>query len=64
MKTQNYLNPNFDESYTRDWREYINEDLQSIWNTFTDEQKLVIANNAQYLLEEALSMDYPGEYDD
>lgn len=30
-----------------DWRNYINEDLQAIWHTFTPEQRRVIAESAQ-----------------
>lgn len=30
-----------------DWRNYIHENLRGIWHTFTLEQKMAIANNAQ-----------------
>ena len=30
-----------------DWRNYISDDLRSLWDTFTVAQKLAIARNAE-----------------
>ena len=32
-----------------DWRNHVTARVQSIWNTFTDEQKLALADWAEYL---------------
>lgn len=41
------LDPKWDQvGWVHDWRNYINDGLRAIWDTFTDEQKLAIAKNA------------------
>jgi hypothetical protein len=35
-----------------DWRNYVFEPLQKIWGTFTIEQRLVIADNAQEIADQ------------
>ena len=32
-----------------DWRNYVGDELEAIWSTFTPVQKLAIARNAQRL---------------
>jgi hypothetical protein len=32
-----------------DWRDFITEELQAMWETFTPAQKMAIASNAQWL---------------
>lgn len=49
-KYGDYLNPVWAEGgRVQNWRNYINEQLREIWHTFTDEQKRVIAWNAEEL---------------
>ena len=44
----NYKNPEWDKAQkVHDWRNYISEKLCEMWDTFTDEQKLAIAENAE-----------------
>lgn len=43
-----YANPNWSKAErVHEWKNYISEPLESIWMSFTDEQKAVIADNAQ-----------------
>ena len=43
-----YRSPNWDVfTKTHNWRNYISEELRSMWESFTDEQKAAIATNAQ-----------------
>ena len=42
-----YLNPEWDKKdKVHNWRNYISNDLIKIWDTFSPEQKMVIASNA------------------
>ena len=44
------LNPEWENTTkVHDWRNYINDDLRNIWETFTDKQKEIIAKNADEL---------------
>lgn len=50
MNADDYLNPKWDEAgKVHDWRNYINETLRFMWSTFTDQQKKMIALNADEL---------------
>jgi hypothetical protein len=41
------INPNWNErDDVHNWRNYISDRLRAIWHTFTDEQKVAIADNA------------------
>jgi hypothetical protein len=43
----NYLSPDWKAAgKVHDWRNYISDELKAIWDTFTDEQKRLIASNA------------------
>ena len=43
----NYLNPDWKAAeMVHDWRNYISDELIAIWDTFTDEQKRLIAKSA------------------
>ena len=47
FKSSNFKTPNWgQEDRVHNWRNYISEDMQKIWDTFTDEQKEKIAENA------------------
>lgn len=44
------VNPAWDEPWeVHNWRNYINEELREMWETFTPEQKLAIARMAEQL---------------
>lgn len=50
MDPQEFLDPVWEEgSRVHNWRNYIGEDLQEIWQSFTYTQKLKIAENAQMI---------------
>ncbi len=48
------LNPDWEEfsqipfyvARPHEWKNYISKELQAIWDTFTDEQKQILADNA------------------
>lgn len=43
-----YLNPDWGQSdWVHNWRNYVSEDLQQIWGTFTPLQKIKIARSCQ-----------------
>lgn len=43
-----YQNPDWtQQNRVHNWRNYIIERLQAMWDTFTDEQKAAIAESAQ-----------------
>lgn len=43
-----FVSPDWnDKRRCHDWRNYISEELREIWETFTLEQKRIIARNAQ-----------------
>lgn len=44
-----YLSPDWTPptKYVHDWRRYISEPLEAAWQTFTPEQRLMLAENAQ-----------------
>lgn len=43
-----YLNPDWENtSRVHDWRNYISEEMQQIWDTFSEEQKRVIYENTE-----------------
>lgn len=43
-----FANPQWDKAEKcHDWKNYINEGLQQIWNSFNAAQQMVIATNAQ-----------------
>lgn len=45
-----YMNPNWENTkWVHDWKNYISDQMQSIWDTFTDEQKVAISINAQHM---------------
>lgn len=47
MITDDFINPDWQNTRrVHDWRNYINDKLRAIWHTFTDDQKQVIAENA------------------
>jgi hypothetical protein len=47
MSPEEYLHPKWnDGGCVHNWKTYIKDDLRAIWETFTDEQKLIIAENA------------------
>jgi len=47
MKVDDCYNPKWDEAgRVHDWRNYISEEMRAIWPTFTDDQKKIIAANA------------------
>lgn len=50
MTPKDYKNPHW-EVYDRvhGWRNYISEELAKIWDTFSDSQKKIIAENADRL---------------
>lgn len=39
--------PNAYFKYVHDWRRYISADMRAAWNTFTDDQKRMIFENAE-----------------
>lgn len=44
----NYNEPEWEKAgRVHDWRNYISDKLQNMWDTFTDEQKKAIAENAE-----------------
>jgi gas vesicle protein len=44
----NYKKPEWDKvNKVHDWKNYISKKLADMWDTFTDEQKLAIAENAE-----------------
>ncbi len=46
----NYLNPDWDENdRVHNWRNYIGEEVQVAWDTFTVEQKAMLARQAENL---------------
>lgn len=45
---QDYQFPEWDKTgRVHDWRNYISKRLREMWESFTDEQKQVIAENAE-----------------
>ena len=51
---KNYMHPNWaeydsDMTPVHDWRGYISTDLRAAWDTFTKEQRRLIAENAQVI---------------
>lgn len=47
MIPENYKHPIWADAYrVHDWRNYISKKLRTMWETFTDEQKQAIAENA------------------
>lgn len=41
------LDPKWDEAgRVHDWRNHVGENVKAIWHTFTDEQKLALAEDA------------------
>lgn len=47
---RDYENPEWDvKEKIHNWRNYISEDLQKIWFSFTSEQKVKIAANADIM---------------
>jgi hypothetical protein len=41
------LNPKWDSSFrVHNWRNYISKDVAAMWHTFTDQQKIAIAEMA------------------
>lgn len=43
-----YLKPDWNEGgRVHNWRNYVNEDLRFIWDTFSNTQKTIIGKNAQ-----------------
>jgi len=36
-------------SRVHEWKNYVNEEVAALWNTFTDTQKQALARNAQEL---------------
>jgi ABC-type sulfate transport system substrate-binding protein len=43
------LNPRWGEDgHVHDWRDYISQDVQKMWNTFTDEQKFALVAQADW----------------
>lgn len=45
---KDFENPQWNKAEkVHDWKNYISEELQSIWDSFTVVQKSVIAKNAQ-----------------
>jgi hypothetical protein len=41
-----FYNPSWSEvSKIHDWKNYVSDDLKSIWITFSDEQRQIIAAN-------------------
>ena len=45
---EDYENPQWEKAEKiHDWRNYISEDMQIIWDTFTPLQQRLIADNAQ-----------------
>lgn len=52
LKPEEYSEPDWTPprlKYVHDWRAYIGEELRAIWPTFSEQQKLTIARNAQNL---------------
>lgn len=52
MEAEDYKNPDWDEfnkqwKHVHEWKSYCYEDLEGIWDTFTDIQKKTIAENLQ-----------------
>lgn len=42
------INPDWENAgRVHDWRNYIDDDLRAIWDTFSDAQKIAIAKSAQ-----------------
>lgn len=49
---RDYANPDFtDYDAVHNWRNYIGDELRAIWATFSDEQKRVIARQANITAE-------------
>lgn len=45
---QDFANPNWDaKKKCHDWKNYVNEGLQKVWESFNAAQQLLIAANAQ-----------------
>lgn len=45
---RDYKDPNWSEHQkVHCWRNYVSSELQDMWQTFSDEQKIAIAKNAQ-----------------
>lgn len=48
LTPQDYKNPDWKKiDRVHNWRNYISMELQSMWNTFTDDQKAAIARSAE-----------------
>lgn len=49
---KDFANPNWEQAPKKlDWKNYINEGLQTVWVSFNAAQQLVIAANAQEMAE-------------
>lgn len=46
---QQYTNPEWGKggSHCHDWRKYVSKEVRALWDTFTDEQKRALHNQAQ-----------------
>ena len=48
LAPDNYLHPEWDKATrVHDWRNYVSAKMQRMWDTFTDDQKLAIAESAE-----------------
>lgn len=48
FKEPNYVDPDWSGAgRVHDWRNYISDELQAIWQTFSEEQKRLIAESAE-----------------
>lgn len=45
---EEYLNPKWENAgRVHDWRNYISNELRTVWGTFTDAQKIALGENAE-----------------
>ena len=45
---EQYVNPDWDYyGRVHEWRNYIDDELRAIWDTFTEEQRIVIGRSAE-----------------
>ncbi len=53
-KPADYENPDWTPQwkYVHDWRGYIRDDLRAAWQTFSVEQRRLLAENAQAIADE------------
>ncbi len=42
----------FDGFMPHEWRNYVDGDLRDMWNSFTEQQKIAIADNAQRIADQ------------